>query len=108
MDPKSSILGLPIVLGLLPASRGHGGHGHLSVGHVGGGALAVSLHLHHLHHLLHVVACVKSHNEGKESIELLVMLSMPIKMFEGRGCKLMPTKWRIGDCLPVMPIMATN
>ena len=106
MDPKSSILGLPIVFGLLPASSGHGWHGHLAVGHVGGGALAVRLHLHHLHHLLHIVACVKSHNEGKESIEFLVMPSMPKRGVV--NSPVMPIKWRIGDCLPVLPIMLPN
>merc|ERR1719425_136701 len=79
MDPKSSILGLPIVLGLLPASRGHGWHGHLAVGHVGGGALAVRLHLHHLHHLLHVVASHAHHpHQATVGLPLSLHLGLPV------------------------------
>ena len=58
---------------LLPTgSGGHGWHGHLAVGHTGGGALAVRLHLHHLHHHLHVLAWVKVKLRGEEGGEELL------------------------------------
>merc|ERR1719398_546745 len=65
---------------LLPAgSVGHGWHGHLAVGHAGGGALAVRLHLHHLHHHLHVLAGHAHHaHQATVGLPFLLHLGLPV------------------------------
>merc|ERR550525_729985 len=65
---------------LFPASRSHGGHGHLAIGHVGGDALAVRLHLHHLHHHLHVLAGHAHHaHQATVSLPLRFHLRLPVR-----------------------------